>query len=156
MATAPAPIKATSAGKSESFVAGQLTRAERRIRLLDLTTAGLGFLAGTFAFAVLTALCDRYWQLSGPIRQLGLLLYLAGSALYLGLTVVRPLLSKINPYFAARQVEQTLPGAKNSVINWLDLHEQKLPAAVRSALGAGRPGIWPRPIWRKRSVADAP
>ncbi len=135
MATLSAPGKATSASKSESYVSEQLTRAERRIRLLDLTTAGCLFLAGTLLFAVLMALCDQRWQFSAPVRQLGLLLYLAGAGAYLGLTVVRPLLRRINPYYAARQVEQTLPGAKNSVINWLDLHEQKLAPAIRNALG---------------------
>jgi len=135
MAMASAPGKTTSASKSETYVSEQLTRAERRIRLLDLATAGFVFLAGTLAFAVLMALCDRHWKFSDPVRQLGLVLYLAGSAIFLGLTVVRPLLRRINPYYAARQVEQTLPGAKNSVINWLDLHEQKLAPAIRNAIG---------------------
>ena len=42
---------------------------------------------------------------------------------------------RINPYFAARQVERTLPGAKNSVVNWVDLRDQPLPPAIRNALG---------------------
>lgn len=135
MAMASAPVKANSTSKSESYVAEQLTRAQWRIRLLDLATAGFGFLAGTLIFAVLMALCDRQWHFAPQLRQLALVVYLAGAAIYLGLTVVRPLLRQINPYFAARQVEQTLPGAKNSVINWLDLRQEKLPAAVHSALG---------------------
>src|SRR5207248_9952463 len=61
-------------------------------------------------------------------------IYLTAALVYLGVTVVRPLTQHINPYFAARQVEQTLPGAKNSVVNWLDLHDEELPPAVQSAL----------------------
>src|SRR5207244_1411075 len=42
---------------------------------------------------------------------------------------------RVNPYYAARQLEQSLPDAKNSIINWLDLRDEKLPPAIRSALG---------------------
>ncbi len=42
---------------------------------------------------------------------------------------------RINPYYAARQLEETLPDAKNSVINWLDLKNQALPGAIRNAVG---------------------
>src|SRR5262249_2303291 len=30
----------------------------------------------------------------------------------------------------------TLPGSKNSVVNWLDLRDQNLPQAIRGAVGA--------------------
>ena len=46
-----------------------------------------------------------------------------------------PLSRRINPYFAARQLERSLPGAKNSVVNWLDLHDENLPSAIRGAVG---------------------
>src|SRR5882762_595731 len=59
-----------------------------------------------------------------------------GSAVYLALFVLRPLTWRINPYYAARQLEKELPGAKNSVVNWIDLHDHdrlgRLPGLVRS------------------------
>jgi collagen type III alpha len=134
MATDTAKVKPIPVSKAEAFVGEQLARAERRIRLLDLTTALLGFLAGTLAYTVLMVLIDRSLQLSSGLRQLSFFLYLGGAAFYLGWTVVLPLTRRINPYYAARQVEETLPGAKNSVINWLDLHEQKLAPAIRGAI----------------------
>src|SRR5205085_6550446 len=46
-----------------------------------------------------------------------------------------PLTRKVNPYYAARRVEALVPNAKNSVVNWLDLHRENLPVAIRGALG---------------------
>src|SRR5262249_51207343 len=68
-------------------------------------------------------------------RQAALALFALVSAVYLWLTVGRPLWRGVNPYFAARRVEQILPGSKNSVVNWLDLSRQTLPPAIRGAVG---------------------
>ena len=104
-------------------------------------TALLGFAAGTLAYGVVMALLDNALTLPSAALYAGFFLYLAAALAYLGLTIVRPLTARINPYFAAKQVEQTLPGAKNSVVNWLDLHaDATLPGAIHGALSAeGRP-----------------
>ena len=52
--------------------------------------------------------------------------YVLAAAAYLVLLVVRPLRWSVNPYYAARQLEQTLPGSRNHVINWIDLHGAKM------------------------------
>src|SRR5207248_10516122 len=44
------------------------------------------------------------------------------------------MIRRLNPYYAARQVETVLPGAKNSVINWLDLRHEPMPSAFRGAV----------------------
>jgi hypothetical protein len=124
-----------ASSKHASFVEAQLSRAESRIRLIDLSAALLGFVAGTLAYAVVMILLDRFFSLSGATRQVGLLLYLVGAGFYVALVVVRPLLWRVNPYFAARQLEQTLPGSRNHVINWIDLRDQKLPAVIKTTLG---------------------
>ncbi len=128
-------VKEKSPGKHASFVEAQLARAQSRIRLVDLTTALLGFLAGTLAYAVAMIVLDRLFFLSGATRQVGLLLYLVAAVVYFALAVVRPLLWRVNPFYAARQIEQTLPGSRNHVINWIDLRGQKLPAVIKSTLG---------------------
>jgi hypothetical protein len=135
MATDLEPSRATPLTKYETFVTTQLALAERRIRLLDLTTALLGLLAGTTIYALLMAIGDRWLSFSDATRQLAFAVYLVGAAVYLALMVVRPLRRQVNPYYAARRVEQTLPGAKNSVVNWLDLHQAEVPTAIRGALG---------------------
>jgi hypothetical protein len=135
MATDVGTAKAAAAAKYDTFVASQLARAETRIRTLDLAAAALGFLAGTLTYAVLMVFCDSRLQLAPRTRQTALLLYLLGGGVYLAFTVVRPLLRRINPYYAARKVEATLASAKNSVVNWVDLHDRDLPPAIRGAVG---------------------
>jgi hypothetical protein len=126
---APAPKK------HEVFVETQLARARTRIRSLDLAAAGLGLLILTLAYGLLLALCDRWLELSPLVRQTALALYSAGALVYLGLLVLRPLFRRINPYYAARRLEETIPEAKNSVVNWLDLHQQPIAPAFRAAIG---------------------
>src|SRR5206468_12147783 len=66
--------------------------------------------------------------------QLAFGAYVLVATVYVGFTLVWPLCRRLNPYYAALQVEQTLPEAKNSVISWLDLREQPLPASIRAAV----------------------
>ncbi|MBI1915744.1 MAG: hypothetical protein HYS12_13575 [Planctomycetes bacterium] len=134
MATVTGPVKQSPNAKYDAIVEGQLERARKRIRTLDLMTALLGFIAGTLAYGAVMALLDNALTLPPAALYAGFFVYLTAALVYLGVTVVRPLTQHINPYFAARQVEQTLPGAKNSVVNWLDLHDEELPPAVQSAL----------------------
>jgi hypothetical protein len=135
MATDLGKTHESAAAKHDAYVKGQLGRAEARIRFLDLTAAFLGLVGGTMIFALVMALCDRAFELSEPTRRLAFFSYLIGAGIYLYVTAGRPLSRRVNPYFAARQVEQTLPGAKNSVVNWLDLRGQNLPAVIRGAVG---------------------
>ncbi len=135
MATEPGTVRAAAAARGDTFVADRLARTEQRIRTLDLATAGLVFLAGTCAYAAVMVAADGLLAHAEAARQLLFFAYLVGAAAYLAVFVVRPLTRRINPYFTARQVERTLPGAKNSVVNWVDLHDQPLPAAIRNALG---------------------
>jgi hypothetical protein len=128
-------VKDRPAGKNDSFIEAQLARTQSRIRFVDLMTAVLGFVAGTLAFAVLMILLDRRWVLSAGVRQGAFVAYLAGAGVYLLLTVVRPLRWRVNRHFAARRLEETLPGSRNHVINWIDLHEEKVPTVLKSTLG---------------------
>jgi hypothetical protein len=135
MATDLGRAKSSAAGRYDTFVAAQLARAERRVRALDLAAGLLGFAAGTLAFAVLMVLLDRQFVLSLSARKTALFLYALGAAAYLWLAVLRPLRRRVNPYYAARQVERTLASAKNSLVNWVDLHDEPLPATIRGAVG---------------------
>ncbi len=120
--------------KYETFVEDQLERARRRIRALDLAAGALGFLIVTLAYGLAIAVLDRLLGLPPLVRQIAFVAYILGCLAYLGVTVLIPLCRQINPYFAALQVEHSLPGAKNSVINWLDLRRQELPVAIQGAV----------------------
>src|SRR5262245_50792804 len=122
--------------KYDAFITSQLDKARQRIRFVDLATAVGGWVAGTLAFLVLVMLLDRAFVLAAGTRQLALVFYLAASATYLWFAVVRPLRWQVNPHYAARQLEGTLPGTRNHVINWIDLHEEPVPGVLRASLGA--------------------
>src|SRR5262245_272481 len=135
MATDLQPAASTTLPKHEAYVEKQLGLARRRIRMLDLAAAALGFFILTLGYALVMVLLDRAVQLPSGARQLAFGGYLLAALGYLGWAVVLPLLRQVNPYFAARELERTLPGAKNSLVNWLDLRRQALSPAVQTALG---------------------
>lgn len=122
------------ATKSEAFVDQQLGRARQRIRALDVTAAVLGLAILTLVYGLGVILLDGRLELPSRVRQLGFVGYVLISLAYVGVTIVWPLCRRINPYFAARQLEETLDAAKNSVVNWLDLHAEPLPPAIRVAV----------------------
>jgi hypothetical protein len=124
-----------AAAKHDAFVQAQLDRAEKRIRWLDTAAALLGFAAIFCAFLAAAAYIDRSWSMPAWVRQLALAGFVVGAGAYLYRTLARPLWYNVNPYYAAQRVERTMPGAKNSVVNWLDLQQQTLPPAIRSAVG---------------------
>jgi hypothetical protein len=123
-----------AAPRYEHFVEEQLTRAQRRIRWLDTGTALLIFGIVTLGYALGMALLDRWFELSAYTRQAAFAVYALVTGIYLVWAVVRPLLQNVNPYYAAQQVERTLPDAKNSLVNWLDLKERQLPGPIRGAV----------------------
>src|SRR5689334_22988683 len=127
MATEVGRTKAAPAARYDAVVAAQLARAESRIRTLDLTAGLLGLAALALVYVVVMVLIDSKLVLAESSRRTALYGFLGGAAAYLWLAVVRPLTRRINPYYAARQVERLLPGAKNSIVNWVDLHGQNLP-----------------------------
>lgn len=49
---------------------------------------------------------------------------------------------RVNPYYLAQRLEQTVPEAKNSLINWLDLHEEGLPSAFQKNLSTRAAEAW--------------
>jgi hypothetical protein len=135
VATTLHQAKPAAPGKYDAAVEAYLARARRRIRSLDVGAAVLVLLSGTLAFALVMVLCDRWLVLSPLTRQLALLSFGIAALLYLVFGLVIPLTRQINPYFAARHLEQVVPGAKNSIVNWLDLRAEPLPAAIRAAVG---------------------
>jgi hypothetical protein len=134
MATVRPPKPAASA-KLDAFVEEQLDRARRRVRLLDVSSALLLFAAFTLVYTLAVGLIDRRLDLSSPVRQAAFAAFAVVGLVFLAVGVVRPLFRRVNPYYAARAVEGILPGAKNSLINWLDLHGEALPPAIRASLG---------------------
>src|SRR3954452_1086420 len=84
-------VKDRQAGKHEAFIDQQLTRAERRVRMLDVTAGLFALAAGTLLFAAAVMLLDRAFALSSFTRLMALLAYLAAAGTFTAYAVVRPL-----------------------------------------------------------------
>lgn len=135
MATVQEPAR-SSLGKYERFVDRELSRATRRVQFLDFARAGLGLLIVTMAYGLVMMLLDKWLTLPQTVRQIGLLGYGAFLIVYGWFVLLRPFRRRVNPYYAAVQVEQTVPDAKNSLVNWLDLHDdERLGPAVLNEIG---------------------
>ena len=92
-------VRQAPAAKHEAFIHAQLTRAERRIRGLDLGAALFGLLALTLGYAVLVAVFDHAFVLSVTTRRVALALFVLGAAAYLARFVVGPLRWRVNPHY---------------------------------------------------------
>jgi hypothetical protein len=135
MATVAEQAKPGPVTRFDSLVDAKLAKAEARIRGLDTITGLLGFAIGTLCYALVVAFLDRWLDLPIGVRLVGFLAYAGISAAWLGYWIVRPYLRSVNPYFAARRMEEVIPESKNSVVNWLDLHQEPLPPSIKGAVG---------------------
>jgi hypothetical protein len=136
MATDLGQGKTATGTKHETFVEQQLARTEHRIRLLDVISGALGLLILVLTYGLAAALLDYNLALPSLFRQIAFGVFVLAALGYTTFGIVLPTYyRRINPYFAARQLESTVPQAKNSVINWLDLRDEKLPPAIRGAVG---------------------
>src|SRR5262249_29415185 len=133
MATAQAPSKPAPAtpGKHEVFVDNQLRRALGRIRTLDILASLFVFVSVALFYGLSLIILDAWLVLPSLVRQAAFAVFILGTVGYLVWVAVRLIRFQLNPYYAAIKLENTLPGSKNSLINWLDLRERALPAAIR-------------------------
>src|SRR5687768_11951504 len=107
--------KNEAANKHGSQVAEQNAQATSSIRANDLSFGGLVLVAFTLVFATAMILLDKSLNLPEWLRQValgGFLLIFAGLAY---VTIISPFRKRINPLYAAKQVESTIDDAKNSV-----------------------------------------
>ena len=128
-----------SVPKYEAFIDNQLAKVRTRIRALDAGRSLMMLVVITLAYFLAMAAFDL--AVGGADGNLVLGIRLAAFAIYVLLAtgflvqLVLHLYRRINPYYAARQLEETIDDPKNSVINWLDLKGRELPGAIRIAVG---------------------
>ena len=88
-----------------------------------------------FAYGLIVILLDRFLTLSSLARQF----LFAGFAVSVGWWIYKriltPLVQSVNPIYAALILEQAIPDAKNSLVNWVDLKNDRIPESVKLALG---------------------
>ena len=99
------------------------------VLVLALTVAGYALVIGWFDWFA----GNSQAAVVEVLRWTGFGVFIVSAALLLILTA-RCSLRRVNPYFVADQLERTCPDAKNSLINWLDLHDQGLPSVFQKHL----------------------
>jgi hypothetical protein len=129
--TRPAAVR-----RYDQQIERQLARAGGRVRGLDLAAAALVLVSTTLLYGLVVALLDLGLGLPTNVRLAALAVYGLAALVYLGVISLLVVNRRVNPYYAALQLEKCLPDAKGSVINWLDLHNQPLPPAIQASLGA--------------------
>ncbi len=135
MATAVAE-KPSGSSPFETQVESELGRAANRVRLNDALTGAAALAVLGLGFAVVGILLDRWLDIPEWVRQLQLAGFLAVAG-WLGYAlVVRPYRQTVNPRYVARQVEETIPDAKNALINWVDLKDRDLATPIRTSVSA--------------------
>ena len=136
MATAQRPsAKSNATPTYETVVEQQLAQANRRLRMLDLAAWGMILACAIVGYGLVLSFADRLWNLPTGLRLALWCCFVIVVIGYMTLAIRRLVLSNVNPHFVARQLEQTIPEAKNSVINWLDLRGEPLAPVIRGSLG---------------------
>lgn len=129
--------KKDPAAQFRSQVDEQIAQTTGRIRAHDLLFGGLTFGALVAVYVTAMILTDKYLNLAEWVRQLalgGFLLVAAGIAYWM---ILRPLRKRINPLYAAAQVEKTIDDAKNSITGYVEAQEKgEVHVAVKAAMGA--------------------
>jgi collagen type III alpha len=128
--TSPRPIRL----KAENIVDQSIDRAAARVRWNDLATGAAILIVTFLSYIVLMMSLDKWLVIPAVVRQFAFIGFLAlcSTVLYFG--VIRPYRRRVNPRYIARQVEQTIPDAKNVLINWVDLQDAEMPGTVKTAV----------------------
>ncbi len=111
----------------------QLNVTRAQVRLVELGGAAVAWIVGVLVFLLAVILVDHWIMPLGSIgRALALLLLGGGSVAYFALVIWPLLRRQINPVYAARAIEESMPSLKNSLINFLLL--KKDSAGTKEAI----------------------
>jgi hypothetical protein len=108
----------------QHFIDYQLTRAQGRMKSVEIGTAVVRLLAATLLYLVAVIGLDHALILSSGVRLALLLVALAAALGYFGVAVVLPAWRRINHLYTARTIERATPEFKNSLINFLELRRR--------------------------------
>jgi hypothetical protein len=122
----------------EQFIDHQLARTQSKIKTTDILIGCLTLATAFIAVLFLEIVLDHAVGLPIWARQVILLSGIVGAAVYSGYRIARPLLRRVNGFYAAKTIEDADPHFKNSLINYLDLrkHRDVLPRRVLRAIEA--------------------
>lgn len=112
--------------KTLQVIERQLGRTKFHVKLVDLICRLAVLGVGVLAFLLVAAVVDHWiWPL-GLWGRTGAFLLLAGGGIWFLVTQLAPLcLRRINETYAARAIEESQPTLKNSLINFLQLRQDR-------------------------------
>jgi hypothetical protein len=124
----------------ERYIETQLRRARRQVRAVDLASNLLALTAVLFGYVLVLLVADHWLVPGGLPAWIRLLVWLAavgGGAAWTAVCVWPLLVRSINPVFAARTIERSEPGLKNTLVNFLLLRRrpESLPPQIFRAVG---------------------
>jgi hypothetical protein len=135
----PGKSSATEVVAYDRFIEGQLTKTRRQVKGIDLASSLITLSAGAILYLLAAIVVDQ-WLVTGGLGFWGRLLCLGGfiAALiaYCVMSLIPLILHRINPVYAAFQIEQSTPSLKNSLVNFLLLRNQTtaMPSVVWNAI----------------------
>ncbi|MEN0111257.1 MAG: hypothetical protein AAF805_11100, partial [Planctomycetota bacterium] len=137
----------------DAFVDERVRQTRDAVKATDLATACATLLAGTLGFVLVAALAEHWLAPAGfrPAERYGVFAVgLIGAIAYAGTQIAPIVARRVNPLYAAREIERDSPGLKNGLVNLLQLRDAggEAPAAVRETLerqAAERLASAPRP-----------
>src|SRR4051812_3526479 len=122
----------------EQFIDHQLSRTQAKIKSTDILIASLTLATAALGVLFIEVVLDHAFGLPVWIRRIVLYAGMGGAAIYAGLRIARPLLGRVNGFYAAKTIEDADPAFKNSLISYLDLrkHRDELPKRALRAIEA--------------------
>lgn len=135
MATLLDAAKPQKSAKMEEFVQRQLSLARSRVRLLDYFSASLVLAVFSLVFLLTVQLLDRAYETPPNTAYFVWGGYAVLAIGYLYWALFRPSVREINPYYAAKMLENNVENAKNSLVTWVDFEDdQQIAASIKTAL----------------------
>ncbi len=139
MATAQSTQTAAGESNSENryqqAINGVLVRTASLLKTADFFSGVLLLVCWLLGFMLLVAVVDAWvWPLN-PLMRLSALVVLASGIVYLSARWMLPLLlSRINPMYAAKVIEEGHPALKNSLLNYVSLVSRKDELPIRKGV----------------------
>ena len=131
--TARRPAPATGKSRVTQYVDQQLEKTRRQVKSTDLIASILLLAVMVIGFFLLAAFLDAWVVTFTPLMRWAALLLLVTGCVVMMVFSIWPLLTKqINPDYAAKMLEDSKPGFRNSVLNYVWF--RKKPDSIRGAV----------------------
>src|SRR5947208_3465340 len=107
----------------EQYIEHQIHRTRARIKVTDVLTACLILATAALALLFVEVVLDHLLGLPLWFRRIVLYSGVIGGGFFAAVRVVRPLISRVNAFYAAKTIEEAHPAFKNSLISYLDFQK---------------------------------